>query len=637
MIQTLKCKNCSNQIKIDYSKAPKDEFVIGCPSCSQKYKLKKPQPKIENNTATEVKAVSTKIKNIPCPKCKTILGLDFSKIIKFPAIVACKKCSAKLKIQDPSLKSPLKQNKLDGLKTESPQLKIDSSKIDPKNNWAYNLYFYTRKISYLNKVTLLIYLLYLTKSISQTLSEINISKIDQESFIKIKAETTVIASNIFNSIVNPILKENGISPKLMTWATSWFVKKLSVRIIMNILDKKGVDKNLPYIKKYIDEAEKENQKIASFFSNQYFVLAFLVAMIFAPISFGRSNFSFWPTLFISLLWAGLPILVSNNKNFHKTKSTLIGNFAFWFLLIILPRNPESSFLIYARETFESISTYYVYFFAVIGLSALNSDYQQSKGKKSEFENKIAFIFKSKFIALSFLIPFLSLTVYSTLTKHNVSSEELDAFNKKNSSFKGSWYFLNADTTKVNRLTITSNSKISIDKSGDVELTLTAYFDSQNSFNLNKNEIELKLKEDYSFEIKYPISFDNVFEITSYENNSLKGVASISNGEKINIIASRESYNLQDLIQKKRARLEYLSQQAALNTSVSQGQFTIISDKCYFYSEPSFENQRKAYLVKGETGSFIQSENGFVFTSFTNSNGVTTEGWLDTNNLEIQIQ
>ena len=162
MIQTLKCKKCTNPIKIDYSKAPKDEFIIGCPSCNQKYKLKKPQPSKEIISSTVDKVVSTNIKNIPCPKCNSNLGVDLSKIIKFPAIISCKKCSTKLKINDPNIKSSLAQNKLDSLKKGPAQLKVDSSKIDPKNNWAYNLYNFTRRVSYLNKLTLFIYLLYLT-------------------------------------------------------------------------------------------------------------------------------------------------------------------------------------------------------------------------------------------------------------------------------------------------------------------------------------------------------------------------------------------------------------------------------------------------------------------------------------------
>ena len=488
MIQTLKCKKCSNPIKIDYSKAPKDEFIIGCPSCNQKYKLKKPQPSKEIISSSVDKVVSTNIKNIPCPKCNSNLGVDLSKIIKFPAIISCKKCSTKLKINDPNIKSSLAQNKLDSLKKGPALLKVDSSKIDPKNNWAYNLYNFTRRVPYLNKLTLFIYLLYLTKSISRTLSEINISKIDQESFLKLKAETTVISSNIFNSIINPILKENEIPPNLLKWATSWFVKKLSVRIIINILDRKGVDKNLPFIKKYIDEVEKDNNKIIAFVSNQYLILIYFLVLILVPISFDNlSHFGFLLSLFVSLFWGGLPLLLANYKGYNKTKSVLIGNLAFWFLVIILPSYSASSFLMYARESFDFISPYYMLLFAAIGLLGLISDYLQSRGKNIDGFNKFSIVFKPAFLAFSILIPFLCLTLFSSLTNYKVTNEELEVFNEKNTNFQGNWYFLNSDSTKVNSLDLSCYSNISSDENGDIDLSITSSFDESNSIKLNKYE------------------------------------------------------------------------------------------------------------------------------------------------------
>ena len=561
MIQTLKCKKCTNPIKIDYSKAPKDEFIIGCPSCNQKYKLKKPQPSKEIISSTVDKVVSTNIKNIPCPKCNSNLGVDLSKIIKFPAIISCKKCSTKLKINDPNIKSSLAQNKLDSLKKGPAQLKVDSSKIDPKNNWAYNLYNFTRRVSYLNKLTLFIYLLYLTKSISRTLSEINISKIDQESFLKLKAETTVISSNIFNSIIIPILKENEIPPNLLKWATSWFVKKLSVRIIINILDRKGVDKNLPFIKKYIDEVEKDNNKIIGFVSNQYLILIYFLVLILVPISFDNlSHFGFLLSLFVSLFWGGLPLLLANYKGYNKTKSVLVGNLAFWFLVIILPSYSASSFLMYARESFDFISPYYMLLFAAIGLLGLISDYLQSRGKNIDGFNKFSIVFKPAFIAFSLLIPFLCLTLFSSLTKHKVTNEELEVFNEKNTSFQGNWYFLNSDSTKVNSLDLSCYSNISSDENGDIDLSITSSFDESNSIKLNKYESKFELKENYNFEIKYPIQFENLLEVISYDNDVLKVIVSSSKGEKIKITALRDQSGFFEIIRKKEERLVFLNNQ-----------------------------------------------------------------------------
>lgn len=195
-------------------------------------------------------------------------------------------------------------------------------------------------------------------------------------------------------------------------------------------------------------------------------------------------------------------------------------------------------------------------------------------------------------------------------------------------------FLNSDSTKVNRLNISSQSDIASDESGDINLLLTVNFDQENTIKLNKYEAELKLKEDYSFEIKYPIVFENMFEIKSYENNILNGVLTTSSGEKVAITAARESDGFEEVIRKKQESIERLTNQVEFNNTIDYGTFTIISDKCYFYSEPSIENQRKAYLVKGESGSFNQVVNGFVFVSYTNADGITTEGWLNTSDIEI---
>jgi hypothetical protein len=368
--------------------------------------------------------------------------------------------------------------------------------------------------------------------------------------------------------------------------------------------------------------------------HEYAILAYFFCLIIIPIPFDNFRLKFWPSIFVSLFCAGLPLLLANYKGYLKTKSVLIGNLAFWLLIIILPRYPESSILHYARATFDSISFYYLYLFTTICLAALISDFLQSKGKNIEIINKLKVLFKPILLVLAIMIPFICLTLFSTITKHKVTYEELETFTQKNTDYKGYWYFLNSDSTKVNSLIITSQSNISSDESGDINLLLTAYFDVENTIKLNKYEAELKLKEDYSFEIKYPIVFENMFEIKSYENNILNGVLTTSSGEKVAITAARESDGFEEVIRKKQESIELLTNQVEFNNTIDQGTFTIISDKCYFYSEPSIENQRNAYLVKGQSGSFNQVVNGFVFVSYTNADGITTEGWLNTSDIEI---
>ena len=92
---------------------------------------------------------------------------------------------------------------------------------------------------------------------------------------------------------------------------------------------------------------------------------------------------------------------------------------------------------------------------------------------------------------------------------------------------------------------------------------------------------------------------------------------------------------EEAIRKKQESIERLKNQVEFNNTFDQGTFTVISDKCYFYSEPSIENRRNAYLVKGQFGSFNKVVNEFVFVSYTNADGITTEGWFNKTVIELQ--
>jgi hypothetical protein len=64
-----------------------------------------------------------------------------------------------------------------------------------------------------------------------------------------------------------------------------------------------------------------------------------------------------------------------------------------------------------------------------------------------------------------------------------------------------------------------------------------------------------------------------------------------------------------------------------NENPNHGVFTVNTDRCYFYLTPTTEYKLKAYITAGEKGTFLAVKDGFVYTVFTNSNGVTSKGWL----------
>lgn len=383
----------------------------------------------------------------------------------------------------------------------------------------------------------------------------------------------------------------------------------------------------------------KNSKVKILFTNDYSVLIYFLFLIITPNFFNTFNFSIFPAVFLAVIFGGFPLLLALNKKFRKTKNILIGNLSFWLLIIILPEPEEvldsnSNLIKYAIETFEKIDIFYVFAFTIISLTALLIDYLEIKSKKLESINKFNFVFNPLFSAFIFLIPFLCITLYSSLTKYKVTYDELKAFNEKNTKISGNWYFLNSDSTEVNNLQITDESNISAEENGDIELLLKVSFDEGNTIKMKEYESELKIKEKFNFEIKYPIVFGEIFEVKSIENNLLIANLKSRDNKNISIIATRDYRELQNVVQTKQDRLSILNDSNQQDVPFSNGEFTVVADKCYFYSEPYVEYKQKAYLVSGQTGYYSQVMNNFVFVTFTNTNGVTTEGWLNLKDIRL---
>lgn len=70
------------------------------------------------------------------------------------------------------------------------------------------------------------------------------------------------------------------------------------------------------------------------------------------------------------------------------------------------------------------------------------------------------------------------------------------------------------------------------------------------------------------------------------------------------------------------------------TSQENYKAIVVTAKTYFYETPSYEKKRKAFLVEGDTIDITNEENGFLYASFTNSNGKTTTGWIAKSDVEF---
>ena len=73
-------------------------------------------------------------------------------------------------------------------------------------------------------------------------------------------------------------------------------------------------------------------------------------------------------------------------------------------------------------------------------------------------------------------------------------------------------------------------------------------------------------------------------------------------------------------------------------NVEKKQDVIVADKAYFYLTPDLSSIKKTYLIKGDKFTYTNSDNEFVNATFTNSKGVTTNGWiLESTFLDMESQ
>ena len=578
MIKTLVCKKCDRNIKVDFSKAPNDKFTIACPGCQQKYKLEK--PKTEDNTVLKPEAPkienATKIKSIPCPKCKSELKVDFARIEKYPAIIQCRNCETRIKLNDPKAPKKMEMGNLDQLAKDKSKLKIDGSKIDPKNNWAYKVYSFTKRIPYLNKLTLAIYLGYLVRSISKSLSNISLDSITPESFLKLCAETNIVAINTFNSAVNPVLRENDINPKLTSWASNWFVKKISQRIILSVLKSKNVDMKLPYIKKYLDVVNKENAAIKRIFANEYAIYIYIAILLYIQYDFLSTYLSFIKLLLFEVAVVLPGFLFLRHLEFFRSAKI----YELWFLVFFIQylvnfQLSEFSTLrdakIVALDLFIPISLF------ILIVSMIGEKLERHNMQPSIFQSKLgAFIFKPRFALGIFLIPLVGVFSYYLFTRHEITEEEYQQFNERNSFVSGKWYFLNDDSTKVYVLDIEPfESNYSEQYSSILNAEMDYFITDMGGESIGYGTYETTADFDETLEL--PWKFNEGLEIKSLNNDKLLINLNFSNKSMLDIKAVKNPDAFAKIIAKKEKNSIIGDMTGSYVGSFGENEITLIID------------------------------------------------------------
>ena len=373
----------------------------------------------------------------------------------------------------------------------------------------------------------------------------------------------------------------------------------------------------------------------------YFSILLILPFIFVVIRGGNSEgMSYAFIIFSILICSLLPLKIAKAKSFTRLNTLFKVNLIVWSVaLILLPIQYEISFFsTYALHSlYFDFTQYYSFFFVLLGGFALTADVFEKEGKTIDFFKKISIFFNPKLWLYTILIALFSVTTYKFFTVHILSYEEMETFKSKNDIFSGSWYYVNQDTTAVEFVNFYFDYNRN-GESGEVKVDYTAQIIVNGAFQVKNYSPKTSMILDYTQQISFPLLFDDVLKVEGVDEKELKGKIFFSNGSSKGFVFYRDSEKLNELVTAKENRqlasetfdFEFGEEQEG----VFEKSFVVNSEKTYFHNGPNTSQRRKAYLVKGDTGTFDAVVDGFVFVRFTNSRGTVSEGWVQLSDLNV---
>jgi hypothetical protein len=157
-------------------------------------------------------------------------------------------------------------------------------------------------------------------------------------------------------------------------------------------------------------------------------------------------------------------------------------------------------------------------------------------KVSIFESKVGeFIFKPRFSLGIFLIPLLFVFTYYFFTRHEITQEEFQKFNERNSFVSGKWFFLNEDSTNIYVLTIEPfESNYSEQYSGTLNAQINYFITDMDGESIGYGTYESTA--DYHETLELPWKFKEGLDIKSLNNDKLSINLNFSNKRMFDIKA-----------------------------------------------------------------------------------------------------
>ncbi|MDV3931281.1 hypothetical protein [Elizabethkingia anophelis] len=87
-----------------------------------------------------------------------------------------------------------------------------------------------------------------------------------------------------------------------------------------------------------------------------------------------------------------------------------------------------------------------------------------------------------------------------------------------------------------------------------------------------------------------------------------------------------SFNTYTEASQERERLLGINQDNRIDTAASP-YYTVIDPRAYFYKSPNRNSRKNSYLLYGAKIQVTEEVNDFVYTIFTNTDGVISKGWV----------
>jgi hypothetical protein len=295
---------------------------------------------------------------------------------------------------------------------------------------------------------------------------------------------------------------------------------------------------------------------------KYELLLFIATIfILIPIlSEMRLPSSFFNYLIKFIFFVGLPAAIFRYLKMSLSFNVILalGSYiTILFIHSILIRNVDSfQYTTFGRNLDESIYEGKYWFklllYALL-IFTIFIEVRKEKGYNNDsIMNKVQIVLKPYLSQFFLLVPLIGFFTFYTFTKHYITSEEIDNFEKENSYLSGDWYYTDESKSQLFTLHIndvSAHSNYDMTHKGIMNGSLSyIIYDSEN-MDLGSGSIDTNIY--YSTKLQLPLSFNSGLIIQEFNGNQLKISLKYSDGTSLKAMCYKDKSKLKINVVKKK--------------------------------------------------------------------------------------